>query len=232
MTEWCHSESARRVSLSRLLQLTSPALPLGGFAYSQGLEQASNRGWVTDAPSLEDWLLGRLRHCVACTDLPLLGRHYLAWKNDDEAAVWRWTHVVHALRDTSESQREEQHFGSSLARVLVHLGTEKARPFMGHPDVSYVGMFALAAVSWQLQLEDAMTGYAFAWLENQLGVATRLLPVGQLAAQAILSRSLPEIESCVERASSFADDEIGYVAQGVSMASSWHERQYSRLFRS
>ena len=223
--------TTRALTTLRLMQLSSPALPIGAFAYSQGMEQAAARGWV-DEQSLQGWLHGRLLNCVAGTDLPLLERHHRAWQRGDIQEAWRWSRVVHAMRDTAELQREEQHLGSALARLLCHLGMAQAQAFQAHPEVSYVGMYALAAVTWEIEAGDAMAGFAFAWLEGQLGAAARLLPLGQLAAQTVLSSLLPAIDQAVSKARELKDDEIGYLAQGVSMASSWHEQQYSRLFRS
>ena len=75
------------VALTRLLQLCSPAMPIGAFAYSQGLEQAVASGWVTDEATAKEWVLGLLHHSLATLDLPVLERLMDAWRSDDFARV-------------------------------------------------------------------------------------------------------------------------------------------------
>lgn len=223
---------SERRSLLRLLQLASPALPIGAYAYSQGLEQAVARSWVTDPATLQDWLGGLLGHSLGRIDLPLLSRHYQAWRDGDAARALRWSELLHALRDSHESSAQETHLGGALARILVQLGVTEAAPFVAREEVTFAGMFALGAVAWEIALEAALEGYAFSWLENQVGAATRLFPLGQLAAQRVLANLADGIPDAVSLAAGLADDEIGCVAPALSLASAWHEQQYSRLFRS
>src|SRR5262245_64304636 len=92
------------VALTRLLQLVSPALPIGAFAYSQGLEQAVASGWVTDEASAAEWLLGLLAHAMTTLDLPVLERLIEAWRIDDRARVDAWSAWLAACRPTRETR--------------------------------------------------------------------------------------------------------------------------------
>jgi urease accessory protein len=214
------------------LQLCSPLLPVGAFAYSQALEQAAELGWIKTASELEHWLHGLLHHTIARTDLPLLACACRAWSRTDELEAQRVAQRMLALRESSELRAEEQRLGSALARVLSHLGVTRAAAFVGNPEASFVVMLALAANHWHVRLSDTLSGYAFTWLQNQVNAACRLLPIGQLDAQAITSRQLAFIPALVERATVTSDEELGVSAPGFALASAWHERQYSRLFRS
>jgi urease accessory protein len=222
----------------RWLQLCSSQLPVGAFAYSQGLEQAATRGWITTTADLERWLSGLLRHTLAQTDLPLLSRAWRAWSAVDhapESALAKaeaLSDQVLALRESSELRQEERRLGSALARVLNHLQVARAASFVGSPSASYVVMVALAAAEWAIDEEHALTGYTFTWLSNQISVACRLLPLGQLEAQALLGRLLAQIPSVVTQASLTEDDQIGVSSPALALASAWHEQQYTRLFRS
>lgn len=95
-------------------------------------------------------------------------------------------------------------------------------------------MTAFAALSVQRQVlpHSAMLGFAWAWLENQLAAACKALPLGHTAAQRIVERLRPALVHAVERAEALRDDELGPALPGVALASSLHETQYSRLFRS
>jgi urease accessory protein len=214
------------------LQLSSPSLPIGAFAYSQGLEQAVELGWVRDEASVADWILGLLANGVGRLDLPILARVHQAFAVDDVRSAQRWNAFLFASRPSAELQAEERHLGGALARVLDGLGMAAAHRWMAEPHVTHAAMVALAAFHWAIPIQAAMTGYAFAWAEAQVGAATRLCPLGQQAAQRILSRSLPIIAAVATQASLIPDDELGAATPAQAMASALHETLYSRLCRS
>lgn len=219
-------------SLPRLLQLCSPSLPVGAYAYSQGLEYAIERGWVRDETSASDWILGLLGHGLRRLDLPVFARLYQGWHTADLDAVQRWNARLYASREAAELQREDRHLGTALARLLTDLGIAEAEPWRDAPRVCFATLFGLAAVRWEIPLPEAATGYAWAWTENQVIAATRLLPLGQTASQRLLADAGPVIIVAVEQGLSLADDEIGAAAPGLALAGALHETQYSRLFRS
>jgi len=226
------SSGIKGVSLLRLMHLASPALPIGAFAYSQGLEQAIKLSWVKDEASAAAWILGLLAHGLGRLDLPILARFYQAFASDDHGAAQGWSDFLFASRGSLELQAEERHLGTALARVLDGLGVIGARAWMAAPHVTYAAMFALAALSWDIPLPAAATGYAFAWTEAQVAAATRLCPLGQQAAQRILSQSFLIIDQTVTGALALPDEDVGAGAPAQAIASALHETLYSRLCRS
>jgi urease accessory protein len=218
--------------LLRLLQLASPGLPVGAFAYSQGLEPAVHAGWVHDEPTAAAWLGELLAHTLQGLEIPLFARLYRAWAAADAAEVERWNAFLHASRATRELQSEDRRLGASLARVLTTLGVSGASAWCDHPRVTQVNMFALACRSWEVPLLPAASALLFAWAENQVAAAVRLVPLGQSAGQRILSALAGRIPAVVEAGLALADDEIGQGAPGLAIASALHETQYSRIFRS
>jgi urease accessory protein len=224
--------SPERLSLLRLLQLSSPSLPVGAYAYSQGLEQAAELGWVRDASSLEAWVRGVLRHSLAATDLALLLHAYRAFQSGDDAEALALSRLAIALRETSELRAEERQLGASLARTLSALGVQRVRDFLGDRTASWVVLFALAGVHFGIPPGDLAHGYAFAWLENQVLGATRVISLGQSDAQRVLLSAAESIVGAVELARSLSRDEIGRSLPGHCLSSARHEQQYSRLFRS
>ena len=220
------------LAMLRLLQLASPALPVGAFAYSQGLEQAALLGWVKDEASAAAWISGVVTEVLPRLDVPLLAELHAAWSSSDLPRVRALSQFVHACRESAELGAEDRHLGAALARVLHGLGVASAEPWIADPDVTFVTSFALAAAHYELPLRSTALAFLFAWAENQVAAATRLIPIGHIAAQRVLSRVLVELPSAVTRGLEVPFASAGFLAPGLALASALHEVTYSRLFRS
>jgi urease accessory protein len=220
------------LSLLRLCQLVSPALPIGSYHFSQGLEYAVDAKWVCDEKDAGDWILGIANNAIGSLDLPILLRLHAAWMTNDQAAVQHWSQFLIASRETSELRAEERHMGKALAKVLIELEIAVARPWIVRDDASYAAMFTLAATTWAIDPTATAQAYLWAWTENQVLAALKLLPIGQSAGQRILNRIIPTMPHIVSKAMTISTDNIGIATPLHGMASSWHETQYSRLFRS
>jgi len=218
--------------LLRLMQIVSPALPIGAFAYSQGLEQTVAEGWVTDEEEATAWLLGLLESSFGTLDLPVLARLLVAWRRGDRAAVERWSAWLAACRPTREIRAEDRQLGAALARVLQTLGVAEAEGWTTHLHVTHATMFALAAAHFEVPLPAALAGHAFSSAEAITGAAVRLVPLGQNAGQRMLAAAGGVIPALVQRALELPDDELGAAAPAQAIASARHETLYSRLFRS
>jgi urease accessory protein len=218
-------------ALLRLCHLVSPALPVGAYAYSQGLEYAVHAGWVHDEASTLEWLQGMSGGSLGTLDLPLLLRLHRAWSGGDIPGVRHWNAQLIAARETSELRAEELHLGRALARVLMELELSEAGEWMEAP-AAFATLFSLAAVRWHIEARDAMSGYLWAWSENQVLAAVKLVPLGQSAGQRLLHRLTAAMPGIVERALTLGDAAIGVSTPSQALASALHESQYSRLFRS
>jgi len=219
------------ISLLRLLQLVSPTLPVGAFAYSQGLERAAAQGLDNEAKARQ-WIAGIMEHSLARLDVPVLARLHAAWGRGDEEALLRWTKFLHASRETAELRAEEGHTAGALARLLRDLGLKRAALWVGHPRRTYCLLFALAGSQWGIGAQDLCCGHLWAWAENQVLAAIKTVPLGQTAGQRILSEMTRLIPAAVEAGLALSDDDIGGAAPGQIMASALHETQTTRLFRS
>lgn len=220
------------IPLLRLLQLTSPALPIGAFAYSQGLEQAVAMGSVKDEATAKAWIVGLLEHGLGQLDLPVLVRLHRAFTRTDQAGARRWNDFLYASRGSAELRMEDQHLGEALARVLVGLGVHHAQDWIDGGNTTYGAMFALGAAHFAIPEAATLSGFAFAWIEAQVGAATRIVPLGHSTAQRLISAALPVLEATVAHAFSLDDDELGAGVPGHAIASALHETLYSRLCRS
>ncbi len=220
------------LALLRLLQLISPGLPIGMYSYSQGLERAIDDGLVTNADDVHEWLEGLLAHGMTQIDLPVMVRLFDAWTLADNEAVVQWSKTLNACRETSELRAEDRQTGQALARLLVALELDDAQPWLRKPEATLATLFTLAAVRWAIPKRQAATGYLWSWLENQVLCAVKLVPLGQVAGQRLLIALASRLPEQVNRALLLTDDEIGSSVFGLALASSRHETQYSRLFRS
>lgn len=228
---------ADTASLLRLLQLCSPALPIGAFHFSQGLEHAVHAGWVRDEASALQWIAGVAGASLATLDLPLLVRLYDAWSQEAGSDVSRWSAHLIASRETQELRAEDRHLGMALAKLLgeFELSAQRQRMLDGllsERTCAHASAFALAAVHWAIGRSDALTAYAWAWAENQTLAAVKLVPLGQTAGQRILHRVAGQIPQWIDRAVATADEDIAIATVSQSVGSALHETQYSRLFRS
>jgi urease accessory protein len=215
-------------ALLRLLQLSSVGLPVGGFAYSQGLEHAIDAGWVKDAAACEGWLDLQLRHALARLDLAVVFRLYRALGEEDGAAVCHWNDYLLACRETRELYLTDTAMGQALKRLLGSLGMRVP----GTVDTSFVTAFSSAAWQWGIDGRACALALAWSWLENQAAAATKLIPLGQTRTQQMLGALQAAIPDALDTAGALNDDSLGAGLPALALASTLHETQYSRLFRS
>jgi urease accessory protein len=219
------------LALLRLFHLVSPALPVGAYAYSQGLESAVQAGWVRDEATTLDWLSGIVGAGIGTLDLPILARMHGAWCREDDACVERWNAELIAARESAELRAEERHLGAALARVLIELEIPEARGWLAR-DTAFATLFSLAAVRGSVPPGAALAGYAWAWCENQVLAALKLVPLGQSAGQRVLHALTQQLPGVLARALSLPDASLGTGTFSQVLAATLHESQYSRLFRS
>lgn len=223
------AEPSLDLGLLRLMQLTSPSFPVGTFAYSQGLETAIHNAWVTDADSAISWMTGLISQTLATLDVPILGRAIGAWAQRDLEQVRALSAFQLACREARELQEEDLQLGRAMLKVLRTLGVPEASV---EGDVTYCVAFGLAVSHFEVGLERAAGGYLYAWCDNQVIAASRLIPLGQSEAQRTLAACLPAIPAAVRRGLELPDCDLGLTSPGLGLASAQHETQYARLFRS
>ena len=222
-------------NLARLLQLASPALPVGTYSYSQGLESAVEAGIVRDATSAQSWIGDVLELSMARMEAPLLLRLYQAWNTEDFVAVEHWNALFLASRESAELRAETVQMGFSLTRLLSDLGEGDSSRFahlQSCEEPAFPTAYACAAAQWRIDPASALVAYLWSWLENQVMAAIKAVPLGQTAGQKILLALGARLDDIAQAAAVCADHELGNFAPGLAILSSRHETQYSRIFRS
>ena len=221
-------------SLIQLMWLASPALPIGGFSYSECLEAAVDSARVATESEASDWLLDQLELSLARSDLAVLAQAIPAWQSADTpriAALNAW--VLHT-RESSELRAQTEQMGRSLLEWLRNHTTATPDQIQLLADLqpSYPMAFALAAASTQAPLRECLLAYAFGWAENMVQAAIKSVPLGQSAGQRILSTLAAHIPAAVEHALTLPDESRQAFSPMLAILSARHEVQYSRLFRS
>lgn len=221
----------------RLLQLSSPTLPVGAYTYSQGLEWAAEAGTVTDEASASAWIGGLMRSAVARFEAPLTARLLAAWTAGDDTTVARLNADFLASRESAELRAETVQMGYSLVRLLRDLPAFRAVPgrverLDAIDTPAFPTAWTAAASAWQIPAREALPAYLWAWLENQVMAAIKVVPLGQSAGQRLLATLGEDIPALARAALSCPEDDWSNFTPGLALASCRHETQYSRLFRS
>ncbi len=219
------------ISLTRLFQLISPSLPIGGYTYSQGIEWAVEEGWINDEAELYEWIKGLLQSNLCYLELPVLLRMQRAWHEKDAGQLQHWSRYLVASRETRELREEERHRARALYQVLLALDEAVMQRREIIEQSQHAG-FSYACDQWQIEESTALQGFAWSWMENLVLAAVKIIPLGQSAGQRLLFELSDPLSKTVQVSLEVDDADIGASSMAMVIASASHELQYSRLFRS
>lgn len=229
-------------ALLRLIWLASPALPVGGFSYSEGFEGAVDNGLVRDEASASQWLSDQLALALGRADLPLIAAAHEAWRNGNAPRIVELNAWVLATRETHELRAQAEQMGRSMLEWLRGQAPSDSASAGATPDgiATLAGLtpptwpiaFALAAVRAEAPTREAVLAYGFSWAENMVQAALKAVPLGQSAGQRILARLARELPAVAEAARALPENAWQAFTPLLAIRSSRHETQYSRLFRS
>jgi len=223
------------LALVRLLQLASPVLPIGAYSYSQGLEWAVTSGTVCDAADACAWIGSALELVVAPGEAAVTWRVLNAAQDEDWPVVEEWNDWFRASRETAELRAETEQMGTSLFKLASELDLldSAARTAGGAlSPITLPAAYALIVRGFGIPAQAALTAYVWSWLENQVLAAIKSIPLGQVAGQRLLADLGAHIPAALTVARSLPAEGVCSFAPGIALASSRHETQYSRLFRS
>jgi urease accessory protein len=216
-------------ALLHLLQLASPALPVGAYSYSEGLEALVEQKMIDKKDDLCKWLEGELRYGAIRVEGAVMLRAYASLGN--RARLEYWNEWLSASRETAELRQQSWQMGQSLLKLLGNLQPE-LRDLAYLSPCNYAIAFGIAAASWQIESEDAIPAYLHSWAANLVNAGVKLIPLGQTEGQQLLFSLRDRLLEVAGEISAIADDELGSCSWGLTFASMTHETQYTRLFRS
>lgn len=244
-------------ALLRLLQLASPALPVGAFSYSEGLETLVDQASLRTPEAVRHWLTQELQQGSVRLEAAILVRSHQACQHQDTAALRYWNDWLSAARESEELRQQSWQMGRALTRLLEQLHPElrDILAAIGSP-CNFAIAFGLTAAHWQIEASTSVLGYLQSWATNLVNAAVKLVPLGQTVGQQLLLDLGPTLVTTAatvvagtatsgkaEVADPTApevgmeplthpDDLLISSGWGLSLASMQHETLYSRLFRS
>ena len=214
--------SSANATLPLLLTWLSPGFPVGGFAYSHGLEWAVEAGDVGGEASLIEWLADLVRHGSGRSDAILL-RH--AHRAEGEAALREVAELAEAAQPCRERRDETMGQGTAFVlagRVWATLPVER---------LPYPVAFGVLAAACRVAEDEAALGFLHAFVANLVSAAVRLVPLGQTAGLRCVAALAPVIADVADGTRGAGLDEIGGACFRSDIAAMRHETQYTRLFR-
>jgi urease accessory protein len=226
-------------SLLQLMWLASPALPIGGFSYSEGIEAGVDIAYIATFNIANEWLIDQLHLSLARADLAAVAKAIPAWRRNDLERIDELNDWVLRSRETSELRLQTEQMGRSMLdwwRKQPSFHDNFKGNFQSNQDFlkspTYPLVFALAASSTHASVRDCLISFAFGWAENMTQAAVRAVPLGQTDGQRILANLSEQIPTAVDHAMRLQDSERQAFSPMLAILSSQHETQYSRLFRS
>ena len=222
------------IYLLRLLQLASPALPVGGFSYSEGIEAAVAHQLVHDEASAQAWLLDQLHLVQSRSELPVIAQAIPAWQRHDEQQLKNLNDWVIQTRESFEMRLQTEQMGRSLLIWLRNQADADPLRMKTCEELppTWPLAFALALSPHDIPVHQGLVAAAFGWAENMVQATIKAVPLGQLSGQRILAALATEIPSAVDYAMQVTTENRQAFSPRLAILSARHETQYSRLFRS
>lgn len=228
------TEAACAAARLHLLQLVSPALPVGAFSYAEGLEWLVQAGRIADGAVLLRWLEAELRRGALGLEAAALAPLHQAlqrWRQGDgdgAAAAAECDGWLLAQREAPELRAQQRQMGASLLQLLADLGWPLPAPL----PLAWPAAFAWAGLCLEIGSPELEEAYLYSWTANQISAAVRLVPLGPTEGQRLQLQLAPLIAERAVALAAADPHQLWSGGVGAGLAQLRHAELYSRLFRS
>lgn len=232
------SEQRRTFPVLSLLQLSDPALPIGGFSHSAGLETYVQNGVVNNAETAGVFILQMLKQNLQYNDAAFLSLAYDAMMEDDIEAIIELDTICTAVKLPMEIRQAAMKLGMRLIKIFQPLVNNSMIDNYRHAMADnlasghYCIIFGLYAAAMDISKKEALTGFYYNAAAGMVTNAVKLVPLSQQSGQKILFSLHAVIEELVNKNMSPDKDLLGLCCSGFDIRSMQHERLYSRLYMS
>jgi urease accessory protein len=226
------------LNLVRLLQLTDPTLPVGGFSHSFGLETYVQMGVVNNTASAKDFVMQMLAQNIHYTDAAFVSLAYDAASQNNIANLLQLDIECNAVKLPRELREASLKMGMRLMKIFLPIYEERillqyrkeitSHNAFGH----YCIIFGLLASIFRISKEDALTGFYYNAATGMVTNCVKLVPLGQQHGQEILFSLQSIIQQLAKKSMNPEMDLIGLCCNGFDIRSMQHEQLYTRLYMS
>jgi urease accessory protein len=205
--------------LITVMQWLSPAFPIGGFAYSHGLEWAINKGYVSNREELQNWISDLLEYGSLKNDAILIK---LVLQGFDPKEI---NELAMALCPASERLSETQLQGGAFCKIMREVWSLEI------DELTLPIALALAAKNESIDQNLVVPAYLHSFCSNLISVAMRLIPIGQTDGQKTLRELSPLISDSVRSVAKSDKDDLGSACFLSDVSAMQHEYLQPRVFK-
>jgi urease accessory protein len=220
----------------RLLHLCDSLFPLGGFAYSDGLETATSGGAIATAGDLAAWIDVCLDETIGRMEGPGVWQAWPAFRDGGWDTLAVLDEELTALRPSASARRSSRAMGLRLLttwhalhpdwRLEQAAALARAGRFGPVLPIAFAGVCACAGIAPRRAVE----AFAYTRLASTISAAMRLMPIGQADAHALLARATDRLPAVVDLMA--ARDRVEAFSPAMDLAAMSQQYLHSRLFRS
>ncbi|HSD54745.1 MAG TPA: urease accessory protein UreF [Burkholderiales bacterium] len=221
--------------LARALQFGDSMFPIGGFAFSGGLESAIQKRVVTDADTLQAYARTAVEQAALGDGIALVWAHRAASTGNVDKLI-RIDERVYARKLSGETRTMSVRMGKKFAEMGAEvigaplLKTWRERIDAGATPGCYPVSLAVNFAAQGLAARDAFVVHQYGVAAMILSAALRLMKISHVDTQRILYQLNAAAEAAYETAAAARLSDMAGFAPLTEILAAVHVKAHVRLF--